>query len=76
MMNKKNCDRCGRDTERITTMSIFNEDIICIECKREERNDPDYDAACLAETQSLMRGESNFEGVYPNYKPLIRNFDK
>ena len=37
-MNKENCDRCGQPTGGSTIMSIFNEDVICMACKTEEKN--------------------------------------
>ena len=71
-MNKENCDRCGKSTSGVTTMSIFNEDVICMSCKTEEKNDPDYEAASQAEMNAVRNGNHNFKGVYPNYKPIIR----
>jgi hypothetical protein len=71
-MNRENCDRCGKPTDGKTTMSIFNEDVICMSCKTEEKNDPDYDAASRAEAQAVRNGDHNFKGVYPDYKPIIR----
>ena len=72
-MNKENCDRCGQSTDGVTIMSIFNEDVICIPCKELEKKDPDYKAASLAELQAMRNGDNNFKGIYPDYKPLIRN---
>ena len=71
-MNRENCERCGQPTGGTTTMSIFNEDVICIPCKEEEKKDPDYEAACHAEIQAVRNGDHNFKGVYPDYKPIIR----
>ena len=71
-MNRENCDRCGRPTNGITIMSIFNEDVICMPCKELEKKDPDYKAASLAEMQAVRNGDNNFKGIYPDYKPLIR----
>ena len=71
-MNRENCDRCGQPTGGATTMSIFNEDVICMPCKKEEKNDPDYEAANQAEMQAVRNGDHNFKGVYPDYKPLVR----
>ena len=71
-MNRENCERCGQPTGGTTTMSIFNEDVICMSCKKEEKNDPDYEAACHAEIQAVRNGDHNFKGVYPDYKPIIR----
>ena len=71
-MNRENCERCGQPTGGTTTMSIFNEDVICMSCKKEEKNDPDYEAASRAEAQAVRNGDLNFKGVYPDYKPIIR----
>jgi len=71
-MNRENCERCGQPTGGTTTMSIFNEDVICMSCKKEEKNDPDYEAASRAEMQAVRNGDHNFKGVYPDYKPIIR----
>ena len=72
-MRRDACDRCGQPTGGTTTMSAFNQDVICIPCKDEEKKDPDYDAAVRAEQEAIRRGDYNFPGVYPDYKPLKRN---
>ena len=69
-MNKENCDRCEKPTGGSTTMSIFNQDVICLPCKEKEKLDPDYDAAVRAEQEAIRNGDYNFPGVYPDYKPL------
>lgn len=69
-MNKHTCDRCKGPTNNTTTMSIFNEDIICISCKEEERKDPEYSAALKAEEEAYLRGVRNYKGAIPDYKPL------
>lgn len=69
-MQRDNCDRCGKSTNGTTTMSVFNEDVICMECKEEEKKDPEYKAACEAEREAISRGDFNFKGVFPNYKPI------
>ena len=71
-MHRDACDRCGQPTGGTTTMSVFNQDVICIPCKEEEKKDPDYDAAVRAENDAIRRGDYNFPGVYPDYKPLKR----
>ena len=71
-MHRDACDRCGQPTGGTTTMSVFNQDVICIPCKDEEKTDPDYDAAVRAEQEAIRRGDYNFPGVYPDYKPLKR----
>jgi hypothetical protein len=72
-MYRDKCDRCGEPTNGSTTMSIFNEDVICMDCKKEEKNDPEYDAAVKAEYEETMKGNRDFKGSIPNYKPLRRN---
>ena len=69
-MQRDNCDRCGKSTNGATTMSVFNEDVICMDCKKEEKNDPEYGAAVEAEREAILRGDRNYKGALPNYKPL------
>ncbi len=71
-MYRTNCDRCGGSTGNQTTMSMFNTQVICMSCKDEERKDPEYEAASLAEQEAVRRGDRNFQGAIPNYKPLRR----
>jgi hypothetical protein len=69
-MRRDNCDRCGQSTNGVTTMSVFNEDVICMDCKKEEKNDPEYGAAVEAESEEIRKGNTNYKGAMPNYKPL------
>jgi hypothetical protein len=69
-MRRDNCDRCGEPTNGVTTMSVFNEDVICMDCKKEEKNDPEYGAAVEAESEEIRKGNNNYKGSMPNYKPL------
>lgn len=69
-MNKSVCDRCSKPTNGITIMSQFNEDIICQDCKKLEKEDPDYELACSIERAEIRKGNTNFKGAFPNYKPL------
>ena len=69
-MRRDNCDRCGGPTNNLTTMSIFNQDVICIPCKEKERKDPDYELARQAEEEAVRRGDTNYPGLIPNYKPI------
>ncbi len=72
-MRRENCDRCGESTNNSTTMSIFNTDVICMKCKENEKNDPEYEAAKKAEEDALLSGNTNYQGSIPNYKPIKRN---
>ncbi len=69
-MHKENCDRCGEPTKGTTTMSVFNQDVICMDCKEAEKNDPDYELAKNTEADEVRKGNYNYPGIYPNYKPL------
>ena len=50
---------------------MFNEQVICMSCKEEERKDPEYNAAVIAEREAYSSGDRNFKGAIPNYKPII-----
>lgn len=47
-----NCDRCKTETN-IFTMSKFNEEHICPDCEKRERNHPLYREADRAETVAV-----------------------
>lgn len=69
-MNKSVCDRCGCSTNGTTTMSMFNMDVICMDCKEEEKKDPEYEAASKAELEAVRKGVKNYQGAIPDYRPL------
>ena len=59
---KKHCDRCGAPlTVRI--LSMYNEDVICMECKKKERQRPDYHEEVEADNAAIRRGDRNFKGI-------------
>lgn len=58
-----NCDRCGGSLENGRTMSMYNEDCICMKCKQEELKRPDYEDALLAVRQAELNGDRNFKGI-------------
>jgi predicted sulfurtransferase len=68
-MRRDICDRCQNPTNNTTTQSMFNEQVICMSCKDEERKDPEYKAAEEAEREALRNGDRNFRGAMPDYKP-------
>lgn len=56
------CQRC--DTKTNThIMSMFNTELICMGCKREETERPDYESARDAEMAEVRKGNYNFPGV-------------
>ncbi len=56
------CDRCSKET-RSTIMSMFNTDIICMDCKSKERKRPEYKAAVNADDDAIRAGNYNFKGI-------------
>jgi len=56
------CQRCREDAS-YTTMSIFNTDMICIECEKIERAHPDFPEARRIELEELAKKNYNFPGV-------------
>jgi hypothetical protein len=60
---KKNfCDRCGAEL-KVRIMSMFNEDVICMECKEKETQREDYAYARDVEMEEVRKGNYNFKGV-------------
>ncbi|TLS48846.1 gamma-glutamylcyclotransferase [Paenibacillus antri] len=59
---KANCDRCGKKLT-VRTMSMFNSDTICLDCKKKEEAHPDYVRARQAEREAVRRGDGNYSGI-------------
>ena len=53
----------GRSLAGGRTMSMFNEETICMDCADKERERPDYKAACDAEIAAVRAGNRNFKGI-------------
>jgi len=56
------CARCGKPTAA-TIMSMFNTDIICLDCADAERKDPRYKQAREADEAAIRRGNYHFKGI-------------
>ena len=57
-----NCDRCGAPlTARI--QSMYNSQVICMECKDAERKRVDYRQAVEADNAEIRKGNYNFKGI-------------
>lgn len=56
------CHRCKKETYAYIT-SMFNLDVICLECKKKEEDHPDYENAKKAELEQCRQGNFNFEGI-------------
>jgi hypothetical protein len=70
-MQKDNCERCYEPTNGVTAMGVFNQDVICSDCKEAEKDDPDYELARNTELEEVRKGNYNYPGIYPNYKPIF-----
>lgn len=57
------CERCGKETYSYT-MSMMNTQMICMDCKREEQNDPMYEKAREAEMNAIRSGNYNYRGLF------------
>ena len=60
---QKHCDRCGGSLSDGRTMSMFNNDCICMECKEKERQRADYGKAVEADHAEIKKGNYNFKGI-------------
>lgn len=75
-MIKEKCDRCGKDLNGHSIMSMFNRDILCNDCKDEERNHPDYKKAQDADHAAIQKGNYNFDGIFKDgYQPYVVELD-
>ena len=62
------CKRCQKETNCFT-MSMFNTQEICMDCKEAEKKHPEYKRARDAELQAVKGGDYNFKGIgYPDDK--------
>ena len=60
---KTRCDRCGGSLESGRTMSMYNEDCICMACSESEKQRDDYDEAVKADHREIRKGNYNFKGI-------------
>lgn len=60
---QKLCDRCHKELKSGRTMSMFNEQCICMECAEKERRDPEYRKAVEADQAEIQKGNYNFKGI-------------
>lgn len=60
---KQNCDRCGKSLKDGRIMSMYNEQTICMECKKKESRRADYSKAVKADHDEIRKGNYNFKGI-------------
>ena len=56
------CHRCGAKTNTFT-MSMYNLQLICMQCKSAETRRDDYDKAVQADHAEIKKGNYNFKGI-------------
>jgi len=66
------CARCHQETN-CHTMSMFNRDEICMDCKRAERLRPDYQRAVEADEAAIRDGNYNFPGIGLAPVPTVKS---
>ncbi len=59
----ENCDRCGKPLNGCRIMSMYNQDVLCMDCKDKETQREDYSKAVEADHEQIRRGNYNFEGI-------------
>lgn len=57
------CERCGGSLDDGRIMSMFNEEVICMKCKKAEKHDPEYSAAVEADHREIKKGNYNYKGL-------------
>lgn len=61
--SQTHCDRCGKELTDGRIMSMYNEDCICMECKRKETERADYKAAREADEKAIKSRDFNYPGI-------------
>ena len=63
---QRTCDRCHGTLDGGRTMSMFNEDCICMKCADKERQLPEYETAVQSDHEAIRKGNYSFKGIgYP-----------
>lgn len=58
----RKCARCGVPLD-VWIMSVFNTELICMECKEDEKLAPGYSRARAIEVEHVHSRDFNFTGV-------------
>lgn len=65
------CDRC-KSKVKSYTLSWFNTDYICMNCRIAEEKHPDIELAKATDINELRKGNYNYEGIgYPGEKERV-----
>ena len=60
---QKYCDRCHGSLKSGRIMSMYNNDCICMECKKKEQQRADYKKAVEVDHEEIKKGNYNFNGI-------------
>lgn len=60
--NGVNCQRCYNPSTGFI-MSMYDESMICADCKSSEEKRADYKEACDADVAAIRQGNFNFKGI-------------
>lgn len=52
---QSSCDRCGGSLKDGRIMSMYNEDCLCMKCKEDEKNRPDYHEAVSKDIEEYIK---------------------
>ena len=58
----RTCERCNKPTHTVIG-SYFNRQMICTSCESKERKHPQFDRAMRIETEQVLNGNLNYEGI-------------
>ena len=61
-MENNGCERCLKETNT-TSMSWLNTEMLCMECKEEEKKHPQYEEAKKLELENVRNGNYNYPGL-------------
>lgn len=61
-LRKTRCDRCGARFG-VSTMSRFNRDMLCMPCRADEKQAPNYPQAEAVELAAVRSGDYNYPGI-------------
>ena len=77
-MHREFCDRCGKPTNNLTIMSMFNDDIICMDCKEAERKRAVFrvDGQCRALKDLLAAAADGESAGFSGAAGLMAEFAK
>jgi hypothetical protein len=63
-MKDHKCDRCSASlTDKASSMSMFNTDVLCWDCVEKEQAHKLYGYACREERRAVAQGDRNYKGI-------------